>query len=276
MSKWMLLLGAFLILIVGTVLLRRAWTTPVKLSGENRPVASIMAGGRVNHTMYDTLLQRYVDERGLVNYRDWKRADEGTLDQYLAAAGRVDPNALRDAPEKLAFWINVYNALTIKGILTFYPTKSIKDHVSPIGFNIWKDFTITIHGREYSLDNIEHDVLRKMGEPRIHFAIVCASIGCPRLLNEAYTGDRLDAQLTTNAQHFFADPSKFRLDRTTETVFLSPLFDWFGSDFGGTDQARLGFVKRFLSNADDQAFLDRSGLSIKYLDYDWSLNERRG
>lgn len=275
MPKWTLLLIALVVLIGGTVLLRRVWITSIKVGGGNSPATVIVADGRVDHSMYDALLKRYVDDRGFVNYRDWKRADEGTLDQYLAAAGRVDPKTLRDKSEQLAFWINVYNALTIKGILKFYPTKSIKDHVSPIGFNIWKDFKITIHSQEYSLDNIEHDVLRKMGEPRIHFAIVCASIGCPRLLNDAYTGERLDGQLTANARDFFANPEKFRIDRDDGTVYLSPIFDWFGEDFGGKDQTRLAFVKRFLANADDQAFLGRSDLSIKYLDYDWNLNDQR-
>lgn len=274
MRRVLLILGILGVLIVGALLLRRVWTTPVKIGGGDRSAVSIVTEGRVDHAMYDALVKRYVDARGLVNYREWKRTDEGTLDQYLAAVGRVDPTALRGTPEKLAFWINVYNALTIKGILHFYPTKSIKDHVSPIGFNIWKDFKIPIHGREYALDTIEHEILRKMGEPRIHFAIVCASIGCPRLLNEAYTGDRLDAQLTANAQDFFANPAKFRIDRDRQAVLLSPILDWFGKDFGGTDRARLDFVKRFLPNAEDRAFLDRGELSIKYLDYDWSLNDQ--
>ena len=235
---------------------------------------SIMTDGRVDHTMWDALLKRYVDQDGFVAYGPWKEADEPALDAYLAAIGKVEPERLRDRSEQLTFWINVYNALTIKGILHFYPTKSIRDHVGVIGYNIWKDFKITIHDRAYSLDEIEHKILRKMEEPRIHFAIVCASIGCPRLLNEAYTSERLEAQLTSNTRAFFADPDKFRIDRERRTVFLSPILDWFKKDFGKDRQERLAFIKPFLSDEKDQALLDEKGIKVKYLDYDWNINEQ--
>ena len=235
---------------------------------------SIMTDGRVDHTMYDALLKRYVDQDGFVAYRAWKEADEVALDTYIAAIGEIEPERLSDRTEQLAFWINVYNALTIRGMLHFYPTKSIRDHVGIIGYNIWKDFKITIHGRAYSLDEIEHKILRKMGEPRIHFAIVCASIGCPRLLNEAYTSEQLETQLTNNARAFFADPDKFRIDRENRTVFLSPILDWFKTDFGQDRQERLAFIKPFLPDENDLAILDEKSIKIKYLDYDWNINER--
>jgi hypothetical protein len=214
-----------------------------------------------------------VDDNGLVAYAAWKQKDEATLEAYLAGIGTVDPDRLSDAPERLAFWINVYNALTIKGILHFYPTKSIRDHVSVLGYNIWKDFRITIDSRSYSLDDIEHRILRKMDEPRIHFAIVCASIGCPRLLNEAYTGNRLEEQLVRNTRAFFADPNKFRIDRTKRTVWMSTILDWYREDFGKNQQDRLMFIKPYISNDKDRDFLDERELKVKYFDYDWNLND---
>ncbi|HCQ00850.1 MAG TPA: hypothetical protein DIT99_09180, partial [Candidatus Latescibacteria bacterium] len=100
---------------------------------------SIMQDGRVDHAFYDTLLKKYVDKEGFVAYQKWKDQDEATLDGYLEAIGQVDPARLKNDGEKLVFWINVYNALTLKGMLHFYPTKSIRDHVKVIGYNIWKD-----------------------------------------------------------------------------------------------------------------------------------------
>jgi len=234
----------------------------------------IVKNGRIDHSIYDTLLKRYVDQEGFVAYRQLKAQDGARLQAYLDALGDVDPEQLRDRAERLAYWINAYNALTIKGILYFYPTKSIREHVSVIGYNIWKDYKMQVNGTAYSLDDIEHDILRKMGDPRIHFAIVCASVSCPKLLNEPYTGNRLDDQLTRSARDFFSDPKKFRIDRSAGSVHQSPIMDWYKDDFGKNKMERLAFIKPFLSDADDRAFLDSSGLKVKNLDYDWHLNDQ--
>jgi len=234
----------------------------------------IVKNGRIDHSIYDTLLKRYVDQEGFVAYRQLKAQDEARLQAYLDALGDVDPEQLRDRAERLAYWINAYNALTIKGILYFYPTKSIREHVSVIGYNIWKDYKMQVNGTAYSLDDIEHDILRKMGDPRIHFAIVCASVSCPKLLNEPYTGNRLDDQLTRSTRDFFSDPKKFRIDRSAGSVHQSPIMDWYKDDFGKNKMERLAFIKPFLSDADDRAFLDSSGLKVKNLDYDWHLNDQ--
>lgn len=237
---------------------------------------SIMQAGRVDHSIYDALLKKYVDEKGLVAYKPWKAKDEATLDGYLAAIGRIDPAQLKDKAERLAYWINVYNALTIKGMLHFYPTKSIRDHVSTFGYSIWKDYKITISGKEYSLDDVEHEILRKMNEPRIHFAIVCASISCPPLLNEAFTSDRIEAQLKERTITFFADPEKFQIDPAKNTVRLSPIMDWYGEDFGNNQRERLDYIKPYIQDAEARAFLDRDKLKVKKLDYDWGINEQTG
>ena len=234
----------------------------------------IVKNGRIDHSIYGTLLERYVDQEGFVAYRQLKAQDEAKLWLYLNALGEVDPAQLRDRAERLAYWINAYNALTIKGILDFYPTKSIRDHVSTIGYNIWKDYKMLVNSTEYSLDDIEHDILRKMGDPRIHFAIVCASVGCPKLLSEPYTSDRLDEQLSRSTRDFFSDPEKFRIDRAAGSVHQSPIMDWYKDDFGKNKSERLAFIRPFLDDADDRAFLDSSGLKVKNLDYDWNLNDQ--
>jgi len=228
----------------------------------------------VDHSVFDRLLRSYVDDSGFVNYGAWKSRDEETLRNYLKSLYKV-PADLLGRSEALAFWINAYNALTIQGILEFYPIQSIRDKVNRIlGFNIWDDYPMTVNGKAYSLNDIEHKILRKMGEPRIHFAIVCASVGCPKLHSQAYTGRNLDAQLEAQAIHFFAQQRNFRIDRARKTVYLSSILDWFGEDFGGTDRAKLDFVSKYLSEAKDRDFLRSKGLKVKYLDYDWSLNEQ--
>ncbi len=235
-----------------------------------------MAERRLAASAWDALLKRYVSDRGLVDYRTWKQNDVPALEKFLDDAGCVDAATLENDDERLAYWINVYNAVTIRGILHFYPTKSIKDHVSRlVGFNIWQDYAFNAAGKDLSLDDIEHGILRRMREPRIHFAIVCAAMGCPRLRTEAYEGARVREQLQDQAIAFFADPSKLRLEMKSRVVHLSPILDWFAVDFGPNDSARLRFVAQFVDEKSRSA-LEKGGFTIRYLDYDWSLNERRG
>ena len=146
--------------------------------------------------------------------------------------------ATREA--KLAFWINAYNAVTVHGILREYPTTSIRNHTAKLfGYNIWHDLQLYVGGTAYSLDTMEHQILRKMSEPRIHFAIVCASIGCPRLLNEAYTADRINEQLEINSKDFFARAQNFRYDQSKKQFYVSAILDWFGEDFGNSQAEQL-------------------------------------
>jgi hypothetical protein len=243
-----------------------------------RPQAGVSPpseNGRADHSDYDALLKKYVDSRGLVDYAAWKAADRPALERYLRAMAAVQPSALADRDERLAYWINVYNACVIYGVLQFYPIKSVKEHVSHLwGFDFWTDVRIEVEKKEQSLDSIEHAILRKMGEPRIHFAIVCASLGCPRLRNHAYSGERLGAELDENARDFFGNPEKFRIDRKKKIVYLSKIMKWFGEDFGGTDRAKLDFAARFASSDEDRAFLERKDLEVRYLDYDWEINDK--
>ena len=196
----------------------------------------------VDHAPWDQLLRKYVNDDGMVNYQSWKAnaADVKTLDRYLESLSAGNTSAASSKQSKLAFWINAYNAVTIRGILTAYPTSSIRNHTAKLfGYNIWHDLQLYVGGTPYSLDTIEHKILRKMSEPRIHFAIVCASIGCPRLLNEAYVPGRVDEQLELNTKDFFGRNRNFRFDASGNRFYLSSILDWFEEDFGPSQQARL-------------------------------------
>ena len=160
---------------------------------------------RMNHGPWDGLLKAYVNAQGEVNYAAWHRSPQAIaqLDAYLAHLSMAEPSLKASREATFAFWVNAYNAVTIKGILREYPTTSIKKHTPVIGYNIWKHLLLQVGDQQISLNDMEHKVLRKMGDPRIHFAIVCASISCPRLLNEAYQPKTLEEQLTRNTQQFF-------------------------------------------------------------------------
>ena len=255
-----------------------AWrvSRPTILIGRAWPAAERVAISDVSHESWDELLRRYVDADGFVDYTGWKQSPEDVrkLDEYLAALSQVDEARAATAAQRLAFWINGYNAVTVRGILREYPTTSIQNHVARVwGYNIWRDLKLIVGDRRYSLGEIEHAVLRRMSEPRVHFAIVCASRGCPRLLNEAYSAERLEEQLTRNTRAFFADPTKCSVDTTQKELHLSPILDWFAADFGASTPAVLQRIANWLPEP-AQAVAQSKDVRVTYLDYDWSLNDQ--
>jgi len=244
--------------------------------GANVAAARQITLDQIDHSAWDGLLKKYVDGNGMVNYKAWKvnSGDSQALDQYLAHLSQSNGKGTKE--QQLAFWINAYNAVTVKGILREYPTTSIRNHTAKLfGYNIWKNLKLVVGGKQVSLDEMEHQVLRKMGEPRIHFAIVCASIGCPRLLDEAYVAERLDEQLNVNSKSFFADASKFRYDANRKTFCISPIIQWFGEDFGNSEPAQLKTIAPYISDAvASQAAASGQG-SMSFVDYDWGLNNQK-
>ena len=240
------------------------------------PAADRVPLDGVDHAPLTTLLAKYVDDDGFVDYRGWKAspADRRALLAYLGALGRGDPARPGSDAARLAFWINAYNALTIEGILRVYPTKSIREHTAALfGYNLWEDLPLRVGGGTYSLDAIEHEILRKLREPRIHFAIVCASVGCPTLRAEAFTAAKLEDQLADQARDFFARPKHFTFDAAANTVTLSKILDWFGEDFGDSPGAILRRVKPYLP-ADVREAATAAGVRVRFREYDWSLNDR--
>ncbi len=244
--------------------------------GQKWPSSQQVSMAQIDHSPYDALLKKYVDKDGFVNYTAWQKssADRQALQQYLTSLSQASPTVKADREAELAFWINAYNAVTLEGILQVYPTDSIRNHTSKLGgYNLWKDLPLLVGGKPYSLDAIEHQVLRKMGEPRVHFAIVCASIGCPRLLNEAYVAEKLSEQLTVNTKDFFARSQNLQVDAATGTLKLSSILDWFGSDFGKSSAEQLQAVAPYLpANAQPLATSGRA--RVAYLDYNWNLNDQ--
>lgn len=250
-----------------------------------RPIVLINTAGpreprspvdRFDHGPWSELLGQYVDEHGLVDYAAWKASDEDRrrLDEYLdrLATASFPDDANRSAV--LVYWINAYNAVTVAGILREYPTASIRNHTPWLfGYNIWRDLKLAVGDTAYSLEQIEHQILRTLGEPRIHFAIVCASVGCPKLRREAYTAERLEEQLGDNAQEFFADRSKLAVNPRRNTLAVSPILQWFASDFGADETARLETIRPWLPPG-AQALIDSGQARLAYLEYDWRLNDR--
>ncbi len=223
---------------------------------------------------WDQLLKKHVSTTTLAGVRlnavDYKGMKvDPKFGKIINALKNFSPDSLNGHKEKLAFWINTYNVFAVKMVVDHYPVQSIKD-VGSLFTSVWKRPVGFVGGKERSLDEIEHKILRKMGEPRIHLAIVCASVSCPDLRKEAYTSNNLDAQLDDQASLFLANPGK-GLRVEGRNVYLSHIFDWFEEDFesqGGV----LSFVKHYAPSK-DQAALQGSDVKVKYIDYDWDLNE---
>jgi hypothetical protein len=232
---------------------------------------------QIDHSAWDAIVRKYVDENGMVAYRELhaSSAEVQALDGYLQTLSTASSRIRASRDGQLAFWINAYNAVTVRGIVREYPTSSIRNHTARLyGYNIWKDLQLYVGGRPYALEQIEHQILRKLGEPRIHFAIVCASIGCPRLLNEAYDAERVQQQLETNSQNFFSRPQNFRYDQRTSRFYLSSILSWFEEDFGSDQAAQQRTISQWLPSDAARQAAAQNAVSISFLDYDWNLNEQ--
>ena len=249
-----------------------------------------------DHAIFDELLQKYV-ANGLVDYQGLK-ADQQSMTIYLKTLEQVDANKFQQwtKAEQMAFWINAYNAITIEGILRNYPIKwgSIisrarfpQNSIRQIG-GFWDKVFVKVMGRDLTLNDIEHKVLRQeFDDPRIHFAIVCASIGCPILQSRAFFDDDLDQRLEQATRNFITNPGKVRLDKSENVLYLSPIFDWYKEDFPASANGMKKFDNYKKSNAGiiefvikyfpeaEQNYIIQNQPKIKYLNYDWSLNEHK-
>jgi len=227
---------------------------------------SVQGSDPVDHRIYGELLKKYV-KNGAVDYQGFKN-EQGRLDAYLRGLEAVDPERLsRD--EQFAFYVNAYNAWTIRLILTGYPgINSIKD-LGSLFKSPWKKEICRINGKVLTLDEIEHDILRpRFKDPRVHFAVNCASKGCPPLLSEPYEGRLLDQQLNQVTRAFINDPERNRLEG--RTLFVSRIFKWFSEDFN--DDVVGFFLKYAQGELREKLEQGREKIQVEYLDYDWSLN----
>ena len=245
--------------------------------------SKIAANQSFDYQDYAQVLQTYVDDKGLVDYAGLQ-ANREQLDRFNQSLGEVTPEvyASWSEAEQIAFLSNAYNSFTLQSIIDTDPlVESIRDIRG-----VWNKRKFNIAGEEKTLDNIEHDTLRKdFNEPRIHVALVCAAISCPPLRNEPYLAEKLDAQLDDQTVKFASSVHGFGLDRQEEKVYLSSIFKWYGKDFiktygidekfNGNEQQRavLNYFSSKLSPQDLQ-FIEQNDYKVKYLDYDWSLNRQ--
>ena len=262
-------------------------------------ISALIAGTDVrgqsfDHSAYDSVLGTYVRD-GEVDYASLK-TDRGALDRYVEQLGSVTPDEFAgwDEADRIAYLINAYNALMMRIVIDHYPIEpagffTMKRHLYPNNSvrqidGVFDGIRYRVAGEPLTLDDIEHARLRaNYHEPRIHFALVCAAVSCPPLLDEAYTGARLDAQLADQGRIFMNDPRKNRVDREEDVVYLSKIFDWFGEDFAGLapetgyrgDEATRGvlaFVGRYLPEPEAE-YLKDGEYAVEFLDYDWTLND---
>jgi hypothetical protein len=244
-----------------------------------------------SHGPWDDLLRKHVRLIGdgnasQVDYKGMLH-DRAALKAYVGDIEKV-ARAEFDAwskPRQQAFLINAYNALTAELILSRYPDlKSIRDLGSFLG-KPWSKKFFTLFGKESYLDQIEHELLRKEGaydEPRVHFAVVCASVGCPMLRNEAFTAEKLESQLEDAMKRFLSDRSRNRYNARTGTLEISKIFDWYGTDFGkghkgftSVKQALAKHAAQLADKPDDQAAVRGQKADVNFLDYDWALNDAK-
>jgi len=223
---------------------------------------------------WDALLKKYVGTATIdgvalntVAYKGLKGDPE--FEKVIAGLKTASLDGLKTQEEKLSFWINVYNILAVKVVVDHYPVKSIKD-VGSLFKSVWKRPAGVVAGQERTLNDIEHEILRKMGEPRIHVAIVCASVSCPDIRKEAYTPDRLSEQLDDQVKMFLENTGKgLKIDG--KKVYVSSIFKWFEEDF----ESRGGvttFISQYVTPYQQKSLKEYGG-KLKYLDYNWDLNE---
>jgi Protein of unknown function, DUF547 len=229
-----------------------------------------------DHSAFDSLLRTHV-ANGMVDYDAFQAAPE--FPRYLEALAKADPAALGDK-ERLAYWINVYNAYTIQLINAHKERESIRNINRTLGIAAkgpWREKLVKAGGQVYHLDNVEHDIIRKQWkEPRIHFALVCAAMGCPALRSEAYTGAKLEVQLADQARSFLIEtPAKNRIDVKAGTVYGSMIYvKYYREDFGSTDAAIGQYLAAFYTVGPEKQLLLSGKFKLVETDYDWTLNSQ--
>ena len=248
-----------LFLTLGIIACQSFSTTNEKTDSESSPIS---------HEIFDRLLAKNVTDAGLVDYKGFIQ-DSVTFNEYLNLLSSNHPNDKNwSRDERLAYWINAYNAFTIKLIIDHYPVKSIKDIKKgiPMVSDTWTINFIKIEGKSYDLNKIEHGIVRpKFNEPRVHFALNCASMGCPPMLNAAYTAAKLNEQLDSQANRFINDGIHNKII-SPKKANLSKIFSWFSGDFKKTAPSVIDFINRYAKTK-----LSASA-DIDYNSYDWKLN----
>ncbi len=247
-----------------------------------------------SHARFDRALQQSVNDRGRVDYQALKALPDD-LEAYYLLISQYSPDSNSELfpteHHRLAYWINAYNAAAIKIVLDNYPISSVEDVIPPLPLFFLPDktgffiFQKPVFGNvSTSLYYLENSVIReRFAEPRVHFALNCASRGCPELPNHAFTGEQLDIQLEQEARKFFAEPRNFRIDQETKTVYMSSIMDWYEEDFINWYQYRyprrnaslINYVSLYLP-AQQVSLLQENitGYQVEFIPYDWRLNDQ--
>ena len=215
---------------------------------------------KLDHSGWDALLKKHVTANGLVDYKGFKE-DREELDEYLKMLSAQNPDESWSANQLLAYYINLYNAYTVDLILRNYPVESIKDI-----HGAWTKAFVKVGDKNISLGGLENSILRKMNEPRIHFAINCASISCPRLQAEAYTAEKIEEQLEKATRDFINSAEN---DISKDSAELSAIFDWYNADFTEDGKTLIDYVNRYSDTKIE------STASISFKDYNWDLNDTK-
>ena len=262
------------------------------------PLTNALAQFDHSHKAWDALLKKNIvvvqgGKTSQARYAGFKQ-EEAALKAYTESLSKVTEAEFKafSKTQQMVFLINAYNALTVQLILTKYPDlKSIKDLGGAFS-SPWKQKFFKLMGNDSTLDQIEHEMLRKKGvydEPRVHYAVNCASIGCPALREEAFTADKLDAQLEEQARRFLSDRSRNRYNAQNESLEVSKIFDWFKEDWQsgykgiGKDQSPVTSREQFFGKyaallsdkPDEQKLISEGKVPIRFLDYDWNLNDAK-
>jgi hypothetical protein len=280
-------LGAGLGLALGLV---AACTTTIHPTSTAKPLAPDAPA--FSHRTYDEVLRRYVDDQGLVDYLGLQQ-NHGDLDRYYARLAATSPdNQPERFPEysdRLAYWLNAYDAGVLVAVLSQYPIDSVRDVLPPAplfflprlsGFFVFT--RIVLGERAISFRALENSVIReRFDDPRIHFALVCASMSCPKLRAHAYASAELEAQLDEDARRFMAEERGVQIDPVARKIRLSKIFEWYQSDFTGwlkrqgAEASLRAYVRRYLDD-ERRAALDACGdCAVEFMEYDWALNDQR-
>ena len=224
-----------------------------------------------SHDLFDQVLQEHVDENGRVNYTQLK-ANPEKFEAYLDLLAAAKPTEW-SYNAQLTFWINAYNALVIKGVIDNYPTTSVRKVKLFNGF--FSRLKFQAAGKTYTLNQIEHGIIREeFVDPRVHFALVCASSSCPPLQNRAFSVETIEERLETLTFNFIRNPEQVRIDRAKHHVYLSKIFKWYDDDFKLGYEGVADFLADYLP-PEDAEYLSSTDVKFRHLDYDWTLNDQK-
>lgn len=249
------------------------------------PLSGAAFASEFDYTTYASLLKKYVQEDkkvmgftlNVVDYEGLyqeKRNPSSDYNRTLEQLAQFNPEVLSSKDHQIAFWINAYNIGAMKMILDHYPVDSIRSRKIQFLKNPWGIKIVTIGGRQYSLGEIEHEILlKRFSALKTHFVIVCASLSCPELAKDVYSGGSLQAQLFRQATKFMNDPKKgYTIDRAKKKVYVSRIFKFDKKNFGKGAAVIIPFILPFIEKKEDREFLEKGTYDLEFLDYDWDLN----